>query len=192
MGLLLAEAMENSDGIAPLERSDCHVQNASYYQTELGSRRGAAAMANNRKLPLLGALIATPAFTASFEPAAAYEVKPASIAAPGPTTTEAARTALKSALLAIRPTEKLAIAGERLGLDPTLSLANEQAGISHNKVSARTCAAVAMCAASLQAHARTVKNGGGHHHRHTHYLHCHTAPTVNPGAPHITKANKTY
>ncbi|MFI4975048.1 MAG: hypothetical protein ACHP84_10960 [Caulobacterales bacterium] len=72
----------------------------------------------NRKLPLIGALIATPAMTAAFEPGPAHASASSPAAFAAPARSEAARTALKEALLSIPLGEKLAIAGARLGPDP--------------------------------------------------------------------------
>jgi hypothetical protein len=77
-------------------------------------------MSNNRFLPILGAILATPALTAAFEPAQAHDIDarsrldgPPASAASG----QAAET-LKTELLRLAPADKLAISGDRLGASP--------------------------------------------------------------------------
>ena len=70
-------------------------------------------MAKRTKLPLLGALTATPVLTAGVAQAQSFDLSPAR-AAPAP----AQAVALKAELLTLAPNEKLAIAGDRLGGDP--------------------------------------------------------------------------
>ena len=77
-------------------------------------------MSNNRFLPLLGAVLATPALTAAFETAQAHDTdahtqltEPSANAI----SSQAAET-LKVELLRLAPADKLALAGDRLGASP--------------------------------------------------------------------------
>ena len=77
-------------------------------------------MSNNRFLPLLGAVLATPALTAAFEPAQAHNADARTRLPGSPTTAASSQAAemLKVELLRLAPADKLAIAGERLGASP--------------------------------------------------------------------------
>ena len=73
-------------------------------------------MAKKNKLPLLGALAATPVMTASVAQAQTFDVRPAAAIAGVAAVAQAA--ALKLQLLTLNPGEKLSIAGDRLGGEP--------------------------------------------------------------------------
>jgi hypothetical protein len=118
-------------------------------------------MSIKHRLPLLGALVATPALTASVEPAVGKEIVKAhapytTIAEPGYV---AALSALKAAMLAIAPSEKLAIAGDRLGADPTLTTLQRDGRIRRAAVVRATAAPP--CTSMCRAPSGSVKGGTG-------------------------------
>jgi hypothetical protein len=81
-------------------------------------------MSIRQKLPLLGALAATPTLTASVEPAVGGDFARAPAAYVAPSSEQVAlRAAFKARMLQIAPGDKLAIAGDRLGPDPALGRA---------------------------------------------------------------------
>jgi len=117
-------------------------------------------MAKSRKLPWLGALVATPAMTASVQPAAATPTPPTAAAsdASAPAQAEALRAALKAELLSISPADMLTIAGDRMGPDPLLEPLPLAVGLAKgagavrlaltNGPTAPTASAVVVCASN--------------------------------------------
>ena len=78
-------------------------------------------MAKKNKLPLLGALAATPVMTASVAQAQTFDLSPGIAGAPA----IGEATAMKLQLLTLTPGEKLSIAGDRVGGGPALGLGRD-------------------------------------------------------------------
>ena len=74
-------------------------------------------MSNKRFFPLLSAVLATPTLTAAFGSAAAHDVDPRTMRSslPPSEVMSFAGETLKAELLRLRPADKLAIAGDRIG-----------------------------------------------------------------------------
>ena len=133
------------------------------------------------------ALIATPALTAAAQPAAANNPGQATfgqVALETPAL-EAARAALIEGLLALSPAQKLDIAGDRVGFDPTGSLvalaANAHCTTGLSAATTRRLAVSAVCATAACCYA-TAK-GAPMLHRHV------RAPAAHPYVrPTATKA----
>jgi hypothetical protein len=77
----------------------------------------------------VGAIVATPAITAVAAPALASTWQTSQAGAPQPALDRSG--ALKAQLLSLTPDEKLAIAGDRLGKDPTVSTSAPEASGLH-------------------------------------------------------------